>query len=92
MKQLVKISKNQVLPKRVIIDALNKARSDFQYARFELSNGIYITVNYNRDLSISISTNSRSLPFYNELQSVVKIYTQMRVSELLFRWIPKLNI
>ena len=48
-------------------------------------------ISYNRDLSLSISTNSRDLALYHEIQDLVKIYTQMRLVDFVFRYINKLN-
>lgn len=91
MIQIVSLSKGQVLPKHEIQRIVNSARGTFNYAKFNLSNGIYITITYNRDLSISVSTNTRDQQFYYEMLSLQRIYTQMRVVEFLFRWINKLN-
>lgn len=91
MIQNVKLKKGQILTKQEITRICNSARSTWQYAKFELSNGVYIQINYNKDLSISISTNSRDLIFYQEVQNLVRIYTQMRVIDMLFRWLPKLR-
>lgn len=91
MIQNVKLNKGQILTKSEITRLCNSARSTWQYVKFILSNGVYIQINYNKDLTISISTNSRDLVFYQEVQNLVRIYTQMRVIDMLFRWLPKLN-
>lgn len=91
MIQNVKMSKNQVIPKTELTRLCNSARSTWQYVKFTISNGIYVQITYNKDLTISIATNSRDLAFYQEVQNLTRVYTQMRVVDMLFRWLPKLN-
>lgn len=91
MIQIVKLSKGQILTKSEITNILNSARSTFQYAKISLSNGLYITVNYNKDNTIEISTNTRDLELWNQIQIVKRSYTQARIIEYVFRWINKLN-
>lgn len=91
MIQVVSLSRGQVITKNEIQNKVNSARSTFNYAKFQFGNNLYITVTYNRDLTISISTNSRDLLLYNEMMAIQRVYTQMRVVEFLFRWINKLN-
>ena len=85
------MSKNQVIPKTELTRLYNSARSTWQYVKFTISNGIYVQITYNKDLTISIATNSRDLAFYQEVQNLTRVYTQMRVVDMLFRWLPKLN-
>ena len=91
MIQLVKLSRGQILTKSEITKILNNARSTYQYAKISLSNKLYLTVTYNRDNTIEISTNSRDLDLWNQIQIVKRTYTQARVIEYMFRWINKLN-
>ena len=91
MIQNVKLKKNQILTKAEITRLCNSALSTWQYVKFTLYNGIYVQINYNKDLTISIATNSRDLAFYQEIQNLTRIYTQMRVIDLIFRWQSKLN-
>lgn len=87
----VKLTKGQKVTKQQIQNALNDARGTFQYAKFTMWNGIFIAVTYNKDLTILVTTNSRDLALYVEMQSLMRTYTQMRVVEFMFRWISKLN-
>ena len=88
---LIRLTKGQILTKSYIRDKVYEARSNFSYVKFILHNGVYITVNFNRDFTISIATNSRDLGFYTQLQNVQRTYTDFRLIEFLFRWIPLLN-
>lgn len=90
MIQNVMLKRNQTLSRNDILRILNTAKSTYQYAKF-IFNGYYIQITYNRDLSISISTNSRDLALYQEMQDLIKIYTQMRLVDFVFRYINKLN-
>lgn len=91
MIQIVKLSKGQILTKSELTNILNSARSTFQYAKISLSNGMYLTINYNKDNTIEIATNTRDLELWNQIQIVKRSYTQARVIEYAFRWINKLN-
>ena len=90
MIQNITLNRNQVLSKSEILKILNTAKSTYQYAKFTFK-GYYLQINYNRDLSVSISTNSRDLALYQEMQDLTKIYTQMRLVDFVFRYINKLN-
>jgi hypothetical protein len=89
--QNVRIKKGSVISKNNISSILSSARSTFQYAKFTISNSIYITVNFNKDFTVTIATNSRNLQFYREMQITARTYSQIRIAELLYRWMPKLN-
>ena len=91
MIQTVKIPAGTILPKDQIKRCLDKAWDTHEYAKFILSSGIYVSVTYNRDRSVTIATNSRDYTFYDEYQAVMKMPTPMRIVELLFRWLPRLK-
>ena len=64
MIQIVNLSKGQIITKNEIQNKVNNARSTFNYAKFRFGNNLYITVTYNRDLTISInSLNESSLSY-----------------------------
>lgn len=70
---------------------LNNARSTFQYARFDMGTGDYITINYSKDQKIEIMTNSRNIALWNQIEIMRRSYTQMRLVDFVFRWINTLN-
>lgn len=90
MIQNITLNRNQILTRNEILRILNTAKSTYQYAKFSFG-GYYIQITYNRDLSVSISTNSRDLAMYQEIQDLIKIYTQMRLVDFIFRYLNKLN-
>lgn len=88
----ITLKPNQVLTYNDIYRILNDSRMTYQYSKFTTANGKYwIAVSFNKDLSILITTNSRDMGLYYEMQSVMKVKTLQLVSQLLFRWLPKLN-
>lgn len=91
MKKIVSLSKLQIISKNEITNILNSVRSTYDYARFNLYNGIYLTITYHRDNTVDIFTNSRDLDLYHQIQNLNRSYTQMRIVEFVFRWISKLN-
>lgn len=91
MIQNIMLKRNQTLSRDNILRILNTAKSTYQYAKFNFGNNYYIQITYNRDLTISMSTNSRDLALYQEMQDLTKIYTQMRLVDFVFRYINKLN-
>lgn len=91
MIKIVNISKGQILTRNNIMSCLNVAKSTFQYVRFNFPNKSYITVNFNKDLSISVAHNIRDLVFYRELQQITMVYTMSRLCDFLFKWLPKLS-
>lgn len=88
---IVNLSKGQILTKQEIEKLVNSSRSTFQYCKFNLYNKIHLTINYSRDMKITIATNSRDIALYKEIQSLENIYTQQRVINFFFRWVNKLN-
>ena len=88
----ITLKPNQVLTYNDIYRILNEARISFQYAKFTTYNGKYwISVNFNRDLSVVITTNSRDLGLYYESLAAMRTKTMQVISQFLFRWLPKLN-
>jgi hypothetical protein len=87
----INISKGQTLTRSNITDIISSARSTFQYARFDLYNRLYITVTFNKDQTISVATNSRNLQLYQEMQATIRVYTQARIVEFLYRWLPRIT-
>jgi len=91
MIQKINVSKGQVLTRENIKMVLDSARSNYQYARFNLPNGIYLNVTYNRDQTIEISTNSRRIDLYQQIVVMRRSYTQIRLVTFMFRWINLLS-
>lgn len=91
MINIVNLSKGQIMTKREIERLLNSSRSTFQYCKFNLKDKIHLTINYSKDMKIIVSTNSRDIALYKEIQSLERIYTQQRAIDFFFRWVNKLN-
>ncbi len=88
----ITLKPNQVLTYNDIYRILNEARVTYQYAKFTTANGKWwVAVNFNKDLSMIITTNSRDLGLYYEAQAAMRVKTLQVVSQFLFRWLPKLN-
>lgn len=89
MIQVVNLHKGQVLTRNSIMSYLNMAKSSYEHVTFNLPNKSYITVHFNRDLTISVAHNLTDLVFYRELQQITQVYTMARLCDFLFRWLPK---
>lgn len=87
MIQKISLTKGQVLTKNEITKVLNSARSTFQYARFTISNNLYLNIQYNRDNTVEISTNARDITIWNQIRNLNQSYSQARIIEFVFRWI-----
>lgn len=89
----IKLRTGQVYTYYQIYSILDEARMGFGHAKFTSSNGkTYITVNFNRDFSISISTNSRDYLMYIESQIIVRDNGPFsRIAQFLFKWLPIIN-
>lgn len=91
MRHIVEVAASSRLAIAQIRDVLNSAWNTKEYVRFNLASGAWIQINYNRDNSVVISTNSRDLIFYNESQFVMRMPTPTRVEDFVYRWIYKLR-
>lgn len=89
--EIVNLHPGQVLSVNEIEKLLWKARQNYQYLTITMKNNVYITVNYNRDQSISISSNIIEVAVIREMDYVKKHYAFSRLSNYLVRWILKYN-
>lgn len=80
-------TKGQIVTVENIFTMLNSARSTNDYAKFIVSNGTYITIDFHRDHTISISTNSRDIGLWTRIESLRNNYSQTRLSDMVFYWI-----
>lgn len=91
MIQKVKLTRAQVLTKTNIREYLTRARNGYDYCRFEMKFGTYITVAFFRDNTYDIMTNNRSISLWNEIQSVKRIRSLNTLTDYMFRWIQVYN-
>lgn len=91
MKQIVEVPTGHVLAFNQVRQVLDSARNTYDYARFNLGSGAWIQVTYNRDRSVTITTNSRDYEFYDISQAIMKMPTQIRIIEFICKWAPKLR-
>lgn len=91
MVQKVKLHQGQTLTVNNIQQYLTRARSGFDYCRFELKMGTYITIAFFRDNSYDIMTNNRSLQLWIEIQEARKYRGINMLAPYVFRWIKVLN-
>jgi len=87
MVKVVSLKKGQSISKNEIKTSLDYARQTFQYARFNFYNGLYIYIAYNKDQSIEVSSNSRNITLWQQIQSLKRVYTQARIIDFLYRWL-----
>lgn len=93
MIKIFDLNTGNVVTKKEIEKAVSSAFSSFNYVRFNLhgTKSYYVMVNFNRDLTVSISTSSRNLLMRNEMMVVHRTYTKARLIDFLFKWVNKLN-
>lgn len=87
--QLIHLGPNTALTLTAINYALQKARSNYMYAKFYTDNA-FIQVNFMRDNTISVATNIRNPSCVNELWK----YNQQGwnfglVKEFVYRWMQQ---
>lgn len=88
----VKLLRGQILTKDNILDILKTARSGYDFAKFTFYNNTYISIEFHRDYTVDVMTNSRDLMLWTEIEALRRImYRPDTTAEFLFRWIRKLN-
>lgn len=87
----VTLGRGQVIPKPELSQMLNNAKSSYDYFKVKLHNGIYFTIEYNRDNTVEIMTNTRDIAVWNQLRILQSNYAQLRVVDQVFDWINTLN-
>lgn len=92
MNQIVTISRGQTLTRSRLSNILNSAKSTYDYARFNLHNGIYVTISFFKDNTIEIMTNSRDIIMWQQIKTLRSTYTMSLLLDFLVRWINKINI
>lgn len=91
MIQKVKLHQGQILTKDNIQQYLTRARNGYDYCRFELKLGTYITVAFFRDNTIDIMTNNRSLQLWNDIQNARRFRGITQLVPYVFRWLKVYN-
>ena len=89
--EIVNLRPGQIITVPELEKLLWKVRSDFQYLTITMKNNKYITINYNRDMTISISSNLTDIWVIREIQYVKNYYAIDRISNYLFKWIKFYN-
>ena len=91
MIQRMNLHRGQILTKSNINNILNSAKGTYSYARFEMYNKIYISIFFNKDNTVEISTNSRNIALWNRLEVLRRNNTISMLVDFIFFWIPILN-
>lgn len=91
MIQKVKLSQGQILTKNNILTYLTRARNGYDYCRFELKYGVYITIAFFRDNSFDIMTNSRQYGLWSDIQNIRRTMGLTTLTDMVFRWIQVYN-
>lgn len=91
MIQKVKLTQGQILTKDNIITHLNRARNGYDYCRFDMKHGTYITIAFFRDGSVDLMTNNRSLSLWTDISNARKLRSTSALADLVFRWIQVYN-
>ena len=90
--QLIHVDKNKELTKYIIQQAMLDAQRTRRYAKF-YTGKYYITVCFNRDSTVQLSSNYRSdMKFNRDLQRLEnQKYTLYTVSHFIHYWMNKLR-
>lgn len=91
MIQKIKLKQGQILTKDNIRTYLNRARNGYDYCRFDMKYGIYITIAFFRDGTHDIMTNSRSLSLWTDIQNIRNQRGVLMIADAVFRWIQVYN-
>lgn len=91
MIQRISLNRGQILTKDSIYSILNNARASYDYAKFTLFNRYYLVINFNRDRTIAISTNTRDIGIWRQIEFLRVSFTQERISEFVFNVINTLS-
>jgi len=92
MIQTVTVKKGKPISKQEIQYALTRARSTYDYAKFILPNGKYITVNFMKDNSYEIATNVREqYQLFYDIKITKTIKSFFSLIDFLYKWLNRLN-
>lgn len=91
MIQKIKLTPHQVLTNDNIKNILYKARSGYDYCRFDMKMGRYITIAFFKDNSLDIMTNIYQLALWAEIRNARTTKSIVMLANYLFRWIQIYN-
>jgi len=91
MIQKVKLNQGQILTKDNVSTYLTRARTGYDYCRFEMKLGTYITIAFFRDMSFDIMTNSRTIQLWQDIQIVRNTKSINQLTDYVFNWIHRYN-
>lgn len=91
MIQKIKLNQGQILTKDNIRTVLFKARTTYDYCRFDMKYGTYIIVAFFRDNTFDIMTNNRSISLWNDIRYVRTTKGITILTDIIFKWIREYN-
>ena len=92
MIQNIKLNKGQIIKTSDIQYSLIKAKSTYDYAKFTLYNGRYITVTFLRDNSFEIATDVREqYQLFYDIKVLKTVKSCWGIIDFLFKWLNRLN-
>lgn len=91
MYQNVKLKRGVNPTRNEIIKTLTSAKMTYEYARYTMDNGKYLTINFMRDNTYEIATNHMDYGIVYDIKVVKSIKNFYGVVDFVARWLPRLN-
>ena len=95
MIRILNLKRKQIIPIKELFRLSASARNTFDFIRVNMWNGKFITVNFHRDQTISVSHNFADMRVYflvSNFEKRNKINSTQNVAEFLFSMIQKYNV
>lgn len=87
----ISLGKGEVIVKPELLKMLNNAKSSYDYVKITLYNGVYFTLEFNRDNTVEIMTNTRDIAIWNQMRILQMNYSQQRAVDQVFEWINNMK-
>lgn len=88
----ISLNRCQVVTVDDIHKTLITARQGYDFCKYTLYNGIFLSVEFHRDNTVELVTNSRDMLLIREMEVIRRLpYRIDTLEKFLFRWIVKLN-
>lgn len=88
----IKLNRCQVVTIDDIHNALITARQGYDFCKYTLFDGTFLSVEFHRDQTCELVTNSRDMLLIREMEVIRRLpYRIDTLEKWLFRWIVKLN-
>lgn len=92
MIQNINLNKGQVITKPNLQKILNDAKFSYDYAKFNMYNGRYLTITFTKDNKYEIATNVREqYQLFYDIKIIKSVNSFYGLVDFVFKWLNILN-